>query len=82
MRFWGKRGRFLYAAPGEIERQIQLARERISAHLRLLHGVLDGNDLTAFVRNKTGSPMGGEEVGPPLGSLFFVSPEETLTAAL
>ena len=44
MRFWGRCGRFLYAAPEEIERQIELARERVCAHLRLWHWVHDGND--------------------------------------
>ena len=48
MRFWGRRGRFLYATPEGIERKRELARERTSAHLRLLHWVLDGNELDEF----------------------------------
>ena len=48
MRFWGRRDRLLYFAPEEIERQIELATERVSAHLRLLHWVLDGNKLDEF----------------------------------
>ena len=48
MRFWGRRSRFLYAAPGEIERQIELAREQIISHLRLLHWVLNDNELDEY----------------------------------
>ena len=48
MGFWGRRARFLYAAPEEIERQIELARERTSDHLRRLCWVLDGNKLKKY----------------------------------
>ena len=50
MRFGGRRGRFLYA-PEKIERQLELAKERISAHLRLLHWVLDDNKLDEYYHN-------------------------------
>ena len=48
MNFWVRRGRFRYAAPEEIERQIKFARERTSDHLRRLCWVLDGNKLKEY----------------------------------
>ena len=48
MRCWGRHGRFLYAAPEEVERHIEVAKQRLSAYLRLLHWVLDGNALDEY----------------------------------
>ena len=48
MTFWARCGHFLYATPEGIERKRELARERTSAHLRLLHWVLDGNELNEY----------------------------------
>ena len=48
MRLWGWPNRFRYSAPEEIERQIELAKERTSGHLRRLCWVLDGNKLKEY----------------------------------
>ena len=48
MNFWVRRGGLRYAAPEEIERQIELAKEWTSGHLRRLCWVLDGNKLKEY----------------------------------
>ena len=40
--------RFLRAAPEELQRQIELARQRVDAHLRILDWVIEGNSLDEY----------------------------------